>query len=68
MRFEAESIQQIDADRVLVFLRIHGTGSGSGIAVEGQTVHLITLHAHKIVRTVVYVDRTEALEAAGLSE
>jgi ketosteroid isomerase-like protein len=66
MRFETESIQAVGPDRVLVFVSLHGTGSGSGVAVEGHTAHLVTLRDHKVVRTVVYIDRAEALEAAGL--
>ena len=67
-RFEVESIRKAGADQVLVFLRVHGIGSESGIDVEGRFAHLITLREGRSVRTEVYTDRAKALEAAGLSE
>jgi ketosteroid isomerase-like protein len=61
----------IDAgeDRVLVFSREGGRGKGSGAAVETHlTAHLWTLKDGQAVRMQSYWERTDALEAVGLSE
>jgi ketosteroid isomerase-like protein len=67
LRFEAESFKAAGTDRVLVFVRVHGVGSG-GVEIEGRLAHLITLRENRLSRTEVYTDRGKALEAAGLSE
>ena len=61
----------IDAgdDRVLVFSREGGRGRGSGAEVITQpTAHLWTIRNGRAVRMQSYWERSEALEAAGLSE
>jgi ketosteroid isomerase-like protein len=68
MRFEAESFRAVGDDRVLVFVRAHGVGGGSGLEVEGRFAHLGTFRGSRVVRTEVYTDRSKALEAAGLRE
>jgi ketosteroid isomerase-like protein len=68
MRFEAESFKAVGDDRVLVFVRAHGVGGGSGVEVEGRFAHLGTFRGSRLVRTAVYTDRSKALEAAGLRE
>jgi ketosteroid isomerase-like protein len=68
MRVEAESFRATGDDRVLVFVRVHGVGGGSGVEVEARTAHLLTFRAGRAVRTEVYIDRGKALEAAALSE
>jgi ketosteroid isomerase-like protein len=45
-----------------------GRGRHSGLDVRVPTFHVFTVHEHKIVAMRVFPDRTEALEAAGLSE
>jgi ketosteroid isomerase-like protein len=68
MRFEAESFRGAGDDRVLVFVRAHGVGGGSGLEVMGSFAHLGTIRGNRLVRIEVYTDRNKALEAAGLSE
>ena len=61
----------IDAgdDQVLVFSREGGRGRGSGAEVMTQpTAHLWTIRNGRAVRMQSYWERTEALEAAGLTE
>jgi ketosteroid isomerase-like protein len=61
----------IDAgdERVLVFSREGGRGKGSGAEVQTHlTAHLWTLDEGKAVRMQSYWERTDALEAVGLSE
>jgi len=61
--------QFVDAgDRVLVTLRVRGRGRGSGVEVEARYHTVYTLRDGVIVRMDEYDVRSEALEAAGLSE
>jgi ketosteroid isomerase-like protein len=68
--WEQELDDVIDCgDEVVVALtRQRGRGSASGASVELQYAQVITFREGKIVRSVVYTDRDQALEAAGLSE
>ena len=64
--FEVEEFRDA-GDDVVVFVRLHGRGKGSGIEVEAPVAHLWTLRDGKGVRIHV-LGREEALEAAGLKE
>ena len=55
-------------DRILVFVRILGIGKGSGARAEAAQAHLFTVREGKVTAWALFVDRSEALEAAGLSE
>jgi ketosteroid isomerase-like protein len=69
-RFEAKIEEVIDGgDRVVTAVRISGRRRGSGVEVETQVFHVWTLRDGKVMRlTGGYRERSEALEAAGLSE
>jgi ketosteroid isomerase-like protein len=68
-RMEPEEFIDAGDDQVLVFSREGGRGRGSGAEVVTQpTAHLWTLRNRKAVRMQSYWERSEALEAAGLSE
>jgi ketosteroid isomerase-like protein len=54
-------------DRVLVTLHHRGRGRGSGIEVDARFYELYAVSAGKVVRVDEYAQRSEALEAAGLS-
>lgn len=60
----------IDAgEQVVVLVRFRGRGKGSGAPVtDFDGANLFTLRDGKVVRLVLYGDRAEALEAAGLGE
>ena len=59
----------IDAgDHVLVTVRCSARGRGSGVVVDNRTFDVYTLRDRKCVRKVEFNVRSEALEAAGLSE
>jgi uncharacterized protein len=59
----------IDAgDHVVVTVHYKGRGRGSGIEIAGRTFHVYTFRDGKIVRKIELTERSEALEAAGLSE
>jgi uncharacterized protein len=55
-------------DRVLVFLRLRGSGVASGAEFDIRIAHLWTLRDGIVVRGEGYGNRDEALEAAGLRE
>jgi ketosteroid isomerase-like protein len=55
-------------DKVFLWLRFSGHGEGSGIPVEMELAHVITMRGGRAARIVEYFDRAEALKAAGLSE
>jgi ketosteroid isomerase-like protein len=65
--FEVE--RHIDAgNQVVVLARTSGTAKQSGASVTIPVAHLHTLRDARIVRVEVFLDRAQALEAAGLSE
>jgi ketosteroid isomerase-like protein len=68
LRFEPERVVEVDAERVLVFVRATATGVGSGVPVERRTAHECTFDAGRLVRFKVYSDRNEALAAAMLRD
>ena len=55
-------------DDVLLFTRVRGHGSHTGIPLDVQIAQLVTIQGGKALRVKVFPDRDEALEAAGLSE
>jgi ketosteroid isomerase-like protein len=55
--------------RVLVLVRFRGKGKGSGAPiVDFEGAQLFSVRDGKVVRLALFTDRSEALEAAGLSE
>jgi ketosteroid isomerase-like protein len=67
--FYAEPERFFDAgDQVVVFLRVGGTGRGSGIPVDRRVAHVWTIRNGKGTRVDVYTDRDKALEAAGVRD
>jgi uncharacterized protein len=59
----------VDAgDDVVVLGRFHGRGLESGAVVEANVAQLMTVRDGKLVRGVLFQSRSDALEAAGLSE
>jgi ketosteroid isomerase-like protein len=65
---EPQRLIDIDAERVLAFVRIRATGHGSGVPVELSSAIEFTVRDSKLTRFKVYRDRRQALDAAGLSE
>ena len=66
-RLKAEEF--IDAgDRVVVLVREFRRGRGSGIELETDTAAVFEVRDGRVVRIQGYMDRAEALEAAGLRE
>jgi ketosteroid isomerase-like protein len=57
-----------EGDQVIAMLRLRGRGAGSGIETDETDAHLLTFRDGKITRWQNFNERSEALEAAGLSE
>lgn len=55
-------------DHVFVWVRFVGHGASSGLPIEMELAHVYTLRDGRAVRVVEYLDRGEALAAAGLAE
>jgi len=68
MRIEIEEITDAGEDRIVVVVRVIGRGKGSGVNVEQRNWTVWTFVDSKIARIDSYMNRTEALEAVGLSE
>ena len=65
--FRQEPEQLLDAgDEVVVFLNTYGRGRASGVEIELQVAHVLSFEDGKCVKNVTYLDRAEALSAAGL--
>jgi ketosteroid isomerase-like protein len=66
-RFEPERF--VDAgESVAVFMRVIATGGASGVPIEVESAHVVTIRDGRIISSRVYHDRSEALEAVGLEE
>jgi ketosteroid isomerase-like protein len=68
MRVEIEEITDAGGDRLVVVVRVTGRGKGSGATVQQRNGQVWTFVDGKVARIDSYMNRTEALEAAGLSE
>jgi ketosteroid isomerase-like protein len=67
IRWEPEEILDF-GDRLLVTTQQRGHGSGSGVSVREPVFQLFTLRRGLVVRQEDFLDRSQALEAAGLQE
>jgi len=66
-RLEVEEFLDAD-DRVVVLAREWGRGKGSGIEIDHPHITVATVRDGRIVHLKGYLDKDQALEAAGLSE
>jgi ketosteroid isomerase-like protein len=67
-RVSGDEFRAVGADRVFVAGRQAGTGRRSGVEVDSPGFTVWTFRGGKVVRLLAHYDRTEALEAVGLSE
>ena len=66
---EVSAEEFVDAgDRVLVTVHHRGRGHGSGVEIEGLYFDVYTLREGKVARVDEFLNRADALKAAGLSE
>jgi ketosteroid isomerase-like protein len=54
-------------DKVFAWVRFSGHGEGSGVPVEMELAHVLTIRDGRVACMAEYFDRAEALEATGLS-
>jgi ketosteroid isomerase-like protein len=67
--FRWEPVRLVEAaDKVVVLLHSHGRGRGSGLEMARDVAMVWTVREDRAVSVRFYIDRAEALEAAGLSE
>jgi ketosteroid isomerase-like protein len=73
--FEAwdETMDEIDdvieaGEMVVTAVRVHGRGRQSGMEISQRLFHVFEVRDDKILRVREYLDRHQALEAAGLPE
>jgi ketosteroid isomerase-like protein len=64
---EAEEFIDAGGDKVIAVVRISGRGPRSGVTVEQRFFQVYTLRDGRVVHMMEYLERAEALEAAGLS-
>ena len=55
-------------DRVLVFGHVKARGRGSGVELDSSIAWVVTVRRGKVVRAEGFLNRADALKAAGLSE
>jgi ketosteroid isomerase-like protein len=67
LRLDPQEVLDL-GDRLLLTTELSGHGAGSGVFVRQRVFLLYTLRQGLIVREDDFLDRSEALEAAGLSE
>jgi ketosteroid isomerase-like protein len=65
-RIDVEEIVDAGDDQVVLLVHYSGTGRESGAAVEARTAHLWTVREGKAIRLRQFLDRAEALAAAGV--
>jgi ketosteroid isomerase-like protein len=65
-RYEPDELRDL-GDRLLVIGRIRSDGLSSGAKLDSDYADLFTLSAGRVIREQTYFNRTEALQALGLS-
>ncbi len=65
-RYEAEEIVAVGDDYLVARVRLVGHGARSGVPVSLRLMSVVWFHDGKMVRSVGYARRREALEAVGL--
>jgi ketosteroid isomerase-like protein len=67
-RIERDGVEAVDSKRVVAFVRPSATGRASGIRLAAPTTNVYDLIDGKISHVRIFLDRQEALKAAGLEE
>jgi ketosteroid isomerase-like protein len=66
IRIAIDEIKEGEGDQVIAFIRATGKGRHTGVDVELASAQVWTLRNGKAVHVRLYLDREEALQAAGL--
>jgi len=67
-KVEAQEFLEGAAGRVVVVVRLSGVAKASRVPTELRSFHVHTLRDGRIARVLIFLDRQQALEAAGLRE
>ena len=59
---------QTSGDQAFVWVRFSGHGAESGVPIDMELAHIVTVKGGKVLRVEEYSDRADGLKAAGLSE
>src|SRR3954449_320087 len=59
---------QTNGDRAFVWVRFSGHGAGSGVPIDMELAHVVTVEGNKVLRLEEYSERADGLQAAGLPE
>ena len=59
---------QTNGDRAFVWVRFSGHGAESGVPIDMELAHAVTVKDGKVLRVEEYSNRADGLEAAGLRE
>jgi ketosteroid isomerase-like protein len=59
---------QTNGDVAFVWVRFSGHGAGSGVPIDMELAHVVTVEAGKVRRVEEYTERADGLEAAGLRQ
>jgi ketosteroid isomerase-like protein len=66
------TVKPLDAkengDRVFLWVRFSGHGAGSGVPMDMELAHVVTVENGRTRRVAEYMDRADGLRAAGLAE
>ena len=57
---------QTNGDRAFVWVRFSGHGAGSGVPIDMELAHVVTIEGEKVLRVEEYSERSDGLKAAGL--
>jgi ketosteroid isomerase-like protein len=57
-----------NGDQAFVWVRFSGHGAESGVPIDMELAHVVTVKGGKVLRVEEYSDRAEGRKAAGLSE
>jgi ketosteroid isomerase-like protein len=68
VQMEPVDFIEVREDHVVVLLRMHMRGKGSGVEVEARTTNVWTVRDGKAVRMAVHNDKAAALRAVGVSK
>jgi ketosteroid isomerase-like protein len=68
LRFEPEEMVEVGEDHLVTVGRMRGVGRASGATVDTPWAALFTIEDGTVRREQIFLDKNEALEAAGLSE
>jgi ketosteroid isomerase-like protein len=68
LQLDPEELIDLGDSRVLVLLRVKGSGLISGAPIDNECAYLYSISAGRVIREQIFLDHADAFEAAGLRE